>query len=128
MNTCSIEDCGRPVRRSGLCWCHTKRRQKGLPLHVPVRTRHASAEANFFEAMCHFWAVDELDDRAYELAKKRLFMAMTRFQRYRDSLRGREHEFHMSQQTPVGDEEADATTGSVRARIPETWQRHESGD
>lgn len=36
MATCSAPDCFREAKRSGLCWTHLKRRERGCPAAAPV--------------------------------------------------------------------------------------------
>lgn len=40
--TCSIDDCGRPLRRGGMCQTHYHRSRTGRDLHAPIRDKRPS--------------------------------------------------------------------------------------
>ncbi|WFG54176.1 hypothetical protein Mx9_p69 [Myxococcus phage Mx9] len=75
-----MEGCLRPARRSGLCWGHLKRRQRG-PQGTELRERGLAPKARFLEAVYDLVEVDASDKRQWELAWKRLRMAAYRYVR-----------------------------------------------
>lgn len=84
---CSIDGCGRPAFRAGLCAGHYRRKRRGLLVDVPLRHYGDPHRTHRDNALAYADA-DTSDDREFRLAQQRLTMAGLR-------LRRRRHKVHM---------------------------------
>ena len=76
-DTCSVDDCGRPAKRAGLCEGHRARKRKGLPLG-PLR-QYGNPARTFAEAMFAFADAAAEDETEYYRAWKRACTAGRRY-------------------------------------------------
>jgi hypothetical protein len=78
---CTVDCCGLPAARAGLCWGHLKRRARGLDVNVVLVERPRDPWDVFMEAVFAFCDLRPSEPEEWDRAKARLKMAMLRYRR-----------------------------------------------
>jgi tryptophanyl-tRNA synthetase len=68
--TCAVDGCCKPAARAGLCWTHTKRRQRKKDTTSPVRGYAMPLETRVKRAATRYAEAE--DDDEYDKARKLL--------------------------------------------------------
>ncbi len=69
---CAVDDCPRPAKRNGYCYSHSKRGQRGMPVHVPIPQRPTKPFDRAVEAALAYAEADADDEVAYRRARDNL--------------------------------------------------------
>lgn len=85
MDLCRIDECLEPAGRGGLCACHRKRLQRGLPMRMPKRERGAALIQRFRLAALEYAHAESDED--YQRADRRLARLIYRVSRLRLRIR-----------------------------------------
>lgn len=97
--SCSATSCSKPAAKSGLCWMHLKRKQRGTVAEAPEQERLTPSE-RVTQAALDLADADTDDDDAYALAVDTLRKAVDRWYRQRAAQRdGRKRWLGVSKQT-----------------------------
>lgn len=78
---CSVEDCGSPARRQGLCWGHLKRKARGCSVNVLKREYGRTKEQALLDAALNLADCATDDDGAWDRARANLRMTARRYGR-----------------------------------------------
>lgn len=78
IDLCTVDDCGKPAKRAGLCEGHRKRKRLGQTIHAPLR-QYGDPARTFAEAMFAFADAAAEDEEAYYRAWKRACTAGRRY-------------------------------------------------
>ena len=73
---CNVQDCEQPAARSGLCWSHVKRRQRGTRVGGLLRERDRDPWELALEAAFGFFDIQATDKEAWKRARERFRWAL----------------------------------------------------